>query len=98
LTLEEFKKLDIKLIDKLGRDKVGTFKWKKLSLDAKHAVACDAVSDAKQHQERLEATNFDKFLSAFSFCLGGDEVERNIIEQQMTVSLRNLSLDSPVAS
>jgi hypothetical protein len=36
-------------------------------------------------------------LSAFSFCLGGDEVQRNLIEQQMTVSLRNLSFDSPVA-
>jgi hypothetical protein len=56
------------------------------------------VSDTKRHQERLEATNFDKFLSAFSFCLGDDEVQRNIIQQQMTASLRNSSLDSPVAS
>jgi hypothetical protein len=98
LSLEEFKKLDIALIDKLGRDEVGNFKWKKLALDTKCAVAHDAVSDTKQHQERLEATNFDKFLSAFFFCLGGDKVQRNLIEQQMTVSLRNLSLDSPVAS
>jgi small GTP-binding protein len=98
LSLEEFKKLDIALIDKLGRDEVGNFKWKELSLDAKYAMAYDAVSDIKQYQERLEATNFDKFLSAFSFCLGGDEVQRNLIEQQLTLSLRNLSLDSPVAS
>jgi GTPase SAR1 family protein len=98
LSLEEFKKLDIALIDKLGRDEVGNFKWKKLSLDAKYAVAYDAVSDTEQYQERLEATNFDKFLSAFSFCLGGDEVQRNLIEQQLTVSLRNLSLETPVAS
>jgi GTPase SAR1 family protein len=47
LRLEEFKTLDIALIDKLGRDEVGNFKWKKLSLDAKYAVAYDAVSDTK---------------------------------------------------
>jgi GTPase SAR1 family protein len=98
LSLEEFKKLDIALIDKLGRDEVGNFRWKKLSLNAKYGVAYDAVSDTEQYQELLEATNFDKFLSAFTFCLGGNEVQRNLIEQQMAVSLRNLSLDSPVAS
>jgi hypothetical protein len=98
LSLEEFKKLDIALIDKLGRDEVGIFKWKKLSLDAKYAVAYDAVSNTKQYQERLQATNFYKFLSAFSFCLGGDEVQRNLIEHQVTVSLRYMSLDSPVAT
>jgi GTPase SAR1 family protein len=98
LSLEEFKKLDIALIDKLGRGEVGNFKWKKLSLNAKYVAAYDAVSDTKQYQERLEATNFDKFLSAFSFCVGGDEVQRDLIEQQLTVSLRNLSFDSPVAS
>jgi small GTP-binding protein len=98
LNLEEFKKLDIKLIDKLGRDEVGNFKWKKLSLDAKYDTVYQAVSDTERYQERLGATNFDKFLSAFSICLGGDNVQRDLLDKQLTFALRSVSLDTLVAS
>jgi hypothetical protein len=99
LSLEEFKKLDMKLIDKLrGRDEVGNFKWKKLSLDAKYDTVYQAVSDTEQYQERLGATNFDKFLSAFSICLGaGDKVQRDLLDKQLTFVLRSVSRDTLVA-
>jgi hypothetical protein len=92
LSLEEFKKLDMKLIDKLGRDEVGNFKWRKLSLDAKYDTVYQAVSDTEQYQERLGATNFDKFLSAFSsICLGGDKVQQDLLDKQLTFALRRVA-------
>ncbi len=91
-----FKELDLKLIDKIGRDEVGNHKWKKLPLEKKYKTAFDVMKDAEQYQERLETTNFDKFLLALSYSIGGDDVQRRLLDLQVQVSLRKLSGGSPV--
>jgi hypothetical protein len=93
---EEFRKLDLKLIDKIGRDEVGKTKWKKLALDKKYEIAYGVMSDAAQYQEHLETTNFDKLLLALSYSIGGNDVQHNLIDLQIEVSLRKLTGESPI--
>lgn len=90
-SLEEFKSLDIKLIDKIGRDEVGKNKWKQLPLDEKYKIVFGVMRDAKQYQENLEATFFDKFLMVLSYCIGGPDVQLSLLERQLRVALRDLS-------
>jgi len=53
--------------------------WKKLSQQSKYEAAYAAASDESHYKERLEATQFDKFLDILALCCGGEEQQRRII-------------------
>jgi len=91
MTMEQFKKFDKQLIEKLGRDEVGKWQWKKLSEDQQYEVAHKAVIDQTQYEERLAATNFDRFLNALAYSVGDSQNQLHLIKKQLQVSLDNLS-------
>ncbi|CAB9517478.1 expressed unknown protein [Seminavis robusta] len=91
LTFEEFKnKFDSELIDMIGREEVGRFRWKKLSEDEKYEAVYESVRADTNYQERLEATNFDKFLSILSVAVGGVDNQGRILEKQLDVAVESL--------
>jgi len=90
LKLDEFRTLDKEYIDKIGSDEVGRFKWKRLSNERKYETVFNVVNDPLQYSERLEATQFDKFLKVLSYAIGGDSVQKNLLEGQIEVALKNL--------
>ena len=65
MSLETFRKFDEELIDKLGRERIGKRKWKRLSKEEQIQQAHKAVSDPEGYKEGIEDSNFDKVLSAF---------------------------------
>jgi hypothetical protein len=98
MNMEQFRKFDKDLIEKLGRDEVGKWKWKKLTEDERYQVAHQAVSDETLYQERLEATNFDKFLTALAYSVGDDRHQLQLIEKQLVVSLKYLAPTKGIVS
>ena len=64
------------MIAQIGRDEVGRMRWKKLSQEKKYEAAYAAVSDDSHYKERLEATQFDKFLDILALCCGEEEQRR----------------------
>eukprot|EP00978_Attheya_sp_CCMP212_P008455 scaffold19863_cov52-Attheya_sp.AAC.1 len=48
------------------------------------------------YEERLRATNFDKFLSVLDYFIGGATNQKALIEKQLAVSLQNLSVQDDV--
>ncbi|GAX16055.1 hypothetical protein FisN_20Hu270 [Fistulifera solaris] len=91
MTFDQFKKFDKDLIEKIGREEVGKFRWKNLSEDKKYQAVYEAVSEEGQYKERLEATNFDKFLEALRDFIGDELAQLKILQEQVRVSLKNLS-------
>ena len=97
LTQEKLQKFDKELIEKIGREEVGRFKWKKLSDDEKVAAVHSVLSDPESLKERMEATKFETFLSIFSRCLGRKDVQLEMIKKQQAVQLSLLSAETPFA-
>lgn len=98
LDIEDFKKLDPSLIDKIGREEVGRLRWKKLSQDEKYEAAYFAVGEDSQYKERLEATQFDKFLDILAMTCGGNSAQQRMIQSQIDVIVeRHFSWESPMA-
>jgi GTPase SAR1 family protein len=91
MSLEQFKLFDKDLIEKLGREEVGKWKWAKLGEDERYAVAHAAVIDQTTYAERLAATNFDKVLTALSRAVGDGSNQLKLIQKQLTVSLKSVS-------
>lgn len=91
MTIDQFKKFDKELIEKIGREEVGRFKWKGLSLENRYQAVYEAVSEEGQYKERLEATNFDKFLGVLRDLIGDEQGQLKILQEQVRVSLKNLS-------
>ena len=98
MNLELFKNFDQDLIEKLGPEEVGKWKWRKLNQDEKYQVAHDAISDVSRYRQRLEATNFDKFLLALGKTVGGNERQLKLIELQLMVATKAISPANCVAS
>lgn len=91
LTFDQFRKnFDMDLIDMIGREEVGRFRWKKLSPDQRYEAVYKAVCEDESYKERLEDTNFDTYLTALSFALGGTAVQTKILEKQVDVELESL--------
>lgn len=87
--LDDFKKLDVALIDKIGREKVGRMKWKKLS-QTRSMRRLSLQSASALFSTRLEATQFDLFLDILAFTCGGESLQDNMIHQnQVDVIVRN---------
>lgn len=91
MSLETFRNFDEDLIAKLGRERIGKRKWKRLSKEEQIRQAHEAVSDPEGYQEGIEDSNFDKVLSAFSYLLGGAIAQENMIQKQIQVSLSKMS-------
>ena len=90
LSFEQFKTFDKELIEKFGREEVGRFRWKKMTDEEKYDEIFKAVSDQTRYKERLAATNFDKFLLAFSCLIGGDETQKHLLSKQIDVDIKSL--------
>ncbi|CAJ1951472.1 unnamed protein product [Cylindrotheca closterium] len=91
MPLERFHQFDQKLIAKLGRDRIGKSRWKKLSKDERIKEAHEAVSDPEGYQEGMADSNFDKFLTVLSFLVGGKGNQQKMIQEQIRVSLSTIS-------
>lgn len=91
LRLEEFKMLDRAILDKIGQEEIGRFRWKRLTVDQQYEEIYKVIKDPSQYQERLAATNFDRFLSTLEYFVGGASVQENLIESQLEVALKKLS-------
>jgi hypothetical protein len=98
LDFDEFKKLDKAIIEKLGHDEVGRCKWSKLSQDEQYDVAYVAVHSESNYECSLEATNFHKLLEIIQERIGGEDVQRSLIQQQLSVSMKSLSFDTNIAN
>lgn len=98
MTLDQFKKFDKDLIEMIGREEVGKFKWKTLNQDERYQAVHRVVSEEEQYKERLEATNFDKFLGALRYAIGDEHAQLQTIKDQLAVSLKNLSPDRGLAN
>ena len=92
LKLSEFKQLDRSYLEKIGHEEVGKYKWKKLSIEEKYKVVYNIVSNPVEYQERLEVSNFDNFLKKLNSLLGGKKNQESMIEKQLEVALKKLSV------
>ena len=93
MSLETFRKFDEELIDKLGRERIGKRKWKRLSKEEQIQQAHKAVSDPEGYKEGIEDSNFDKVLSAFSYLMSGSNVQEKMIQKQIEVSLSKIQCE-----
>ncbi|CAJ1957801.1 unnamed protein product, partial [Cylindrotheca closterium] len=91
MPLERFREFDQKLIAKLGRDRIGKFRWKKLSKEDRIKEAHEAVSDPEGYQAGVADSNFDKFLMVLSSLVGGKTAQEKMIQNQIQVSLSTIS-------
>jgi small GTP-binding protein len=91
LSYQHFKeKFDADLIDMIGREEVGRFRWKKLNAEEKYKAVYESVRADADYTERLEATNFDKFLSILAVAVGGKERQKELLQKQIDVALESL--------
>ena len=94
LKFDEFQQLDRESIDKIGREELGLRQWRRLQSNRNEQVkaAYEAISSSSDdaYEERLKATNFDKFLHCLSRTLGGSELQKTAIEQQQHALLMRL--------
>jgi hypothetical protein len=64
------------LVACLGQKEVGEWKWRDMSKEEQYKLVHAAVtSNPEQYAKRLEATNFDKFLSVLTATVGGDQAQ-----------------------
>ncbi|KAL7563558.1 hypothetical protein ACA910_002225 [Epithemia clementina (nom. ined.)] len=91
LSLEVFKsKIDINLIDKLGKEAYGGQRWKKLTLEQKYKNAYEVVQDSDQYEDGINASRFSHLLKALSFWVGGAERQTWLIEVQLRMLTNRL--------
>jgi GTPase SAR1 family protein/ribosomal protein L37AE/L43A len=80
---------DKDLIEKIGKDNFGR-KWLRLDHDQKLERAYGVLCDTAQCQEGIDLSNFDKFISLLTYCIGGRETQRAILKSQLDVALSRL--------
>ena len=90
LGLDDFKKLDKELINKIGQFEVGPRRWKSLTQQQKYITAYAAVGDESEYKERLAATNFDKLLKVLGVAVGGATTQSQLIGQRLNIAMRSL--------
>ena len=98
MDFEKFKSFDKDLIEKLGREVVGTRKWKRCSPDQKIQEAFNIITDSSLYTQGIEDSNFNKFLTALSHCIGGEQMQRKLIASQLQVARSLLSHDSCITT
>jgi GTPase SAR1 family protein len=90
MNLEQFQGFDKELIEKLGRDQIGRRRWNKLSEEEKIQETYEILSDPSEQEEGLKDSNFDKFLAVLEHFVGGEQAQREVIENQIKTSMRAL--------
>jgi hypothetical protein len=90
MSLEQFRGFDKELIEKLGRDQIGRRRWNKLSEEEKIQETYEIISDQSEYEEGLKESNFDKFMAVLEHFVGGEQVQRELIEKQIMTSMRAL--------
>ena len=91
LTFSQFKvKFGMDIINSIGKLEVGRHQWKKLNPEKKYTAVFEAVCEDSDYKERLEATNFDKFLKALSLCVGGEESQLKVLHAQVDFAIRSM--------
>eukprot|EP00544_Gedaniella_sp_CCMP2646_P015827 CAMPEP_0202486258 /NCGR_PEP_ID=MMETSP1361-20130828/4862_1 /ASSEMBLY_ACC=CAM_ASM_000849 /TAXON_ID=210615 /ORGANISM="Staurosira complex sp., Strain CCMP2646" /LENGTH=781 /DNA_ID=CAMNT_0049115339 /DNA_START=490 /DNA_END=2835 /DNA_ORIENTATION=+ len=86
LSLEEYKQLDKDIIERLGQEEAGRMRWRAMTIEEKHSAVHAAVSDPSAFKERLESTNFERFLKILDHCVGGITTQTKILEMQLDVA------------
>lgn len=90
LQCDEIGNIGSQYIDKIGREEIGKYRWKRQPQEMKHALVYEVVSDLNQYRERMEASNFDKFVEVLGNCVGGKKNQANILERQLTQKIEKL--------
>jgi small GTP-binding protein len=90
MSLENFKKFNKELIDQIGRDEFGRYRWKGMTEMEKLAEVFKAVTDPVKYEERLSTTNFDKFLAVLAYFVGGADVQLNLLRAQIDTKIKSL--------
>jgi hypothetical protein len=80
------------LIDKIGIDVVGRFKWREMDSSAKCKAAFDVVTNETIFTKNVDATNLPNFLLALNQHVGGSKVQLDIIQKQISVALKHVKI------
>jgi GTPase SAR1 family protein len=98
MTLEEFRRFDYKLVDKLGRERIGRDAWSGMSQSEKYENAYSVITDSAKYKAALADSNFDKFLVLLSKSIGGSDTQRSLINKQIEVALQNISKQNAIVT
>lgn len=90
MPFHRFKKVEPEIIDKLGRENYGT-QWKRWDAKEKIVKAYEIIGDESRCREGLLSSNFDEFLCTLRNCIGNEENQKSIIEQQLAIQADILS-------
>jgi hypothetical protein len=96
MSFAEFQSQDIAKYDQLGKEEVGRRNWESMSIDEKYIVAYDAVANRSTDDESLKVANFKAFLDALEDCLGNDEGQLRLLQEQTQVALAMFTFDAVI--
>ena len=87
-----FKQVEPEIIDKLGKENYGT-QWKRWDPKQKLTKAYEVIGDESRCREGLSSSNFDEFLGVLRNCIGDEENQKKIIQQQLEIQADILCRD-----
>lgn len=87
LTFDQFKALDVKLINRLGKETFGRV-WRSYSNEEKLQKAYEAVQDPELNRVALADTSFDALQKALALCIGDYDQQLNLIQYNVSTSLQ----------
>jgi GTPase SAR1 family protein len=93
MTMEQFQNFDFKLVEKIGREQIGRNSWRSLTKEQKIEKTYDVLQEPSRLQAAFEESNFDKFLVVLSNTIGGAETQVALVQKQIEVALKQVSLD-----
>mgnify|MGYP000063305146 CR=1 FL=1 len=76
---------------------MGRFRWKKLSREEKYKAVFKVIHEDANYVERLESTNFDKFLCILSRTVGGEDNQKVLLQKQLDIALESVEESVSVA-
>ena len=94
LPFEEFAKIDKSIIDEMGREEIGRFRWKRMSTEEQYMAVYSIMQDEEEYRARLRASNFDILINSLDHFIGGRKKQDRMIRRQLESSLKKLTHDS----
>ena len=94
LSFEEFAKIDKSVIDEMGREEIGRFRWKRMSTEDQYMAVYSIMQDEEEYRARLRASNFDILINSLDHFIGGRKKQDRMIRRQLESSLKQLTHDS----
>ena len=91
LSFEEFTKIDQSIIDEIGREEIGRFRWKRMSTEEQYMAIFSIMQDEEEYRVRLRASNFDILMNSLDHFIGGKKKQDRMIRKQLESSLKKLS-------